>query len=196
MDEIKVETTENVEATETVNETNKAPEVDVEAIRAELNRLMEENDKLRKATTNASADASEWKKKFRATQSEAERAEAERQETIEKMKAENEELKRNQTLAEYKNEFLGIGFDGDTAGIVAQAFWDKDFGGLVTAVKEWLTAHDKALTADIFKRTPAPTGGSSASGEITAEQFNAMGYMERVQLFNDNPELYKALTGK
>lgn len=39
-----------------------------------------------------------------------------------------------------------------------------------------------------------PIGNSG--NDVTAEQFNKMGYQERLKLYNDSPELYKELTKK
>lgn len=41
----------------------------------------------------------------------------------------------------------------------------------------------------------AGTGAEQPAGSVTQEQFNAMGYAQRAELFNNNPELYRRLAG-
>lgn len=40
----------------------------------------------------------------------------------------------------------------------------------------------------------SPSGGDGMPMGVTKEQFDKMGYRERLELFNDNPELYKHLS--
>jgi hypothetical protein len=54
-------------------------------------------------------------------------------------------------------------------------------------------AHDKALKENAFKNNPTLPGGSSTKA-VTKEQFDAMGYKERLEVFNQYPDLYKEYT--
>ena len=60
------------------NETNgtdpKKPDVDTAELEAKIKALESERDKLKQSVTNASADASEWKKKYQSKLSEEEAA--------------------------------------------------------------------------------------------------------------------------
>lgn len=188
MDEQTVETTVE-KATET------KPETGLADLQAELERIKTENEKLRKANTAASADASEWKKKFRATQDEASRAEAERNETLEALEAENKQLKRTQTIAEHKAGFLSLGMNSETADRAAGATVENNFSELMETFKAFLSDHDKALRAEMVKNTPAPVSGQTAPG-VTRESFDSMNLRERMQLFNENPEAYKLFNSK
>ena len=80
MDE-KIETTVGVESAGVEKAAESAPKatekVDYEK---EFKKLQAENEKLKKAQTNAAKDASDWKAKFRATQDEATRAAEEQKE--------------------------------------------------------------------------------------------------------------------
>ena len=53
---------------------------------------------------------------------------------------------------------------------------------------------EKKIRQDILKDTPKPDGGNAGT-TITKEQFDAMGYTERLKVFNENPEIYKEYTG-
>lgn len=161
---------------------------------AELKKLREENEKLKKAQTNASKDASDWKAKFRATQDEATRAAEEQKEILEQIKAENESLKRAQNLATHKAGWLGLGFSNDLADNAAEASVSGDFNALMDIVKKFLEVHDKDIKAASIRTMPAPVSGSAQS--ITQAQFDNMSYRERLKIFEEQPELYKKFTGK
>ena len=60
--------------------------------------------------------------------------------------------------------------------------------------KLW-TAREKALRLE-FQKIPAPSAGNADGPTITAEQFHAMGYLERVEFAQKNPEEYNKLMGR
>lgn len=185
-------TVENQEAeTKSEQTTKPAEKVDYEK---EFKRLQTENEKLKKAQTEASKDASEWKAKFRNTQDEATRAAEEKQEELNRILEENKALKQQQTLATHKAGWMGLGFDETLASEAAQASVDNDFDALMGIMKKFLEAHDKELKAANIRSMPAPVSGS-AQGNVTQEQFNNMSYREREKLFTEQPELYKKLNG-
>lgn len=167
---------------------------DLAALQAELAKFKAENEKLKNAQSNASADASKYKKELAARMTEQEKAAAETRELIENLKAENEALKRSQALAEHEAGFVGAGFESETAKKAAEAFFDKDFKAFMGTLNNFITAHDKALNADAIRNTPKPGSGSTGASSITKEQFDKLGYAERTKLFNEQPDLYKELT--
>ena len=175
---------------QTGNESAAEPTLD--ELKAEIERLKGENGKLKSAQSNASADASKYKKQLQERMSEQERASAEAKELMEQLKAENAELKRNQTLAEYKAGFLGLGYSDDLAKSAAAAILDGKFSDFLTTHKQFVTDHDKALTADAIRNMARPGAGGSDTS-VTKEQFAKMNYADRVKLYNEQPELYKKL---
>lgn len=188
MDENKTTTT--TVDTETPEKKKEEPAVDYAA---EAKRLREENEKLKKAQTSASKDASEWKAKFRATQDEATRLAEEQKEILEQLRVENENLKRNQTLAEHKVGWLGIGMADEIATKAAEASVAGDFNALMDAVKAFIAAHDKEMNATAIRQMPAPVSGAPAQS-VTKEQFDNMDYDGMLEVFNKYPELYKEFT--
>ena len=163
----------------------------LEDLQSELARLKDENTKLRSAQSNASADASKYKKALQERMTEQEREANETKELIEQLKADNEQLKRNQTLAEYTSGFMGLGFDADMARKAAESV-GTDFTALTSTIRDFITAHDKALSAEALRNTPRPGVGATAPA-ITKEEFDKMGYQDRLKVFNEQPELYKEL---
>jgi hypothetical protein len=53
----------------------------------------------------------------------------------------------------------------------------------------------KAERAAALANDPKPPAGSGGDAKITKEQFGEMGYAEQLKVFNEQPELYKQLTG-
>ena len=194
MDDKTTTTVENQVVDEKVGESTTKPteKVDYEK---EFKKLQAENEKLKKAQTVASKDASEWKAKFRATQDEATQKAEEQKEEIERIMAENEALRKTQTLATHTAGWLGLGFDETLASEAAEASVGNDFDALLATLKKFIEAHDKELKAANIRNMPAPVSGSAQS-EITKEKFDNMGYRERLKVFEEQPELYKKLAGK
>ena len=195
MDE-KIETTVGVESTGVEKAAETAPKstekVDYEK---EFKKLQAENEKLKKAQTNAAKDASDWKAKFRATQDEATRVAEEQKEALEKIMAENETLRKTQTLATHKAGWLGLGFDDALAAEAAEASVNSDFDALMATMKKFIEMHDKELKAANIRNMPTPVSGSPAQS-VTKEQFDKMGYDEMVEVFTKYPDLYKEFTKK
>lgn len=197
MDEKTNVTAQNETATETTAKEEPkaaAPEKSVD-IEKEIKRLRDENEKLKKAQTNAAKDASDWKAKFRATQDEATRAAEERQDELNRILEENKMLKQAQTLATHKAGWLGLGLTEALASEAADASVNSDFDALLGVMKKFIETHDKEMKAAHIKTMPAPVSGST-QGNVTQEQFDNMSYREREKLFNESPEVYKKLVGK
>ena len=175
------------------NENGTPAEPTLEELKAKLEKLEAENGKLKNAQSNASADASRYKKQLQERMSEQEKAAAETQEMIAQLKAQNAELLRNQTLAEYTAGFLGIGYSEDLAKSAAVAIFDGKFAEFLATHKQFVVDHDKALSADAIRSMARPGAGGTEQS-VTKEQFAKMNYNERVKLYTEQPELYKELT--
>lgn len=185
--------TVTTDAQDTAQETVQT--VDTSALQAELERLKSENAKLKNAQSNASADAAKYKRALNERMSEQEREANATKELIEQLKADNEALKKAQTLAQHEAGCVGLGFDATSAKAAASAFYDHDFQAFATALKEYLTQHDKALLAESVRQTPRP-GVGAVEQTVTRDQFNQMGYQERMKLYEEQPELYKELMNR
>lgn len=173
--------------------TEGTPEVILNELKAELERLKEENSKLKNAQSNASADASKYKKQLQERMTEQERAANETKELIERLKQENAQMKRNQTLAEQTSGFMGVGFDSDLAKKAAEAHVDGDFSSMLNALRDFITQHDKNIRADELRNTPRPGVGGATAPTVTKEQFATMNYSERLKIHDEYPDLYKEL---
>lgn len=191
-----VPTTSTVAGADTIDAsiTNTPASPSLAELQAELAKLREDNEKLKKATTNASADASKYKQALKERMTEQERAANETKELIEQLKAENAQMKQNQTIAEYTNGYMSLGFDSVLAKKAAEATVNvgSDFTTLTSTIKEFITARDKAMQADALRNTPRPGIGATTPA-VSKEQFDKMSYSERLKLFNEQPEVYQNL---
>lgn len=66
----------------------------------------------------------------------------------------------------------------------------KNMVDLISAQK---AAVEKAVKAELLKSTPKPPAGGGST-TITKEQFDKMGWKERTELKQNNPELFKQLS--
>ena len=70
----------------------------------------------------------------------------------------------------------------------------KDVEALKTFIKVREDNATQKLRDDVLTGGEIPGQGNTETGEITKDKFEKMSYTERIELFNKNPELYKALT--
>jgi len=91
------------------------------------------------------SEAAEYKKKWRATQSEAEQAaqaEAERQASIEE---ELKSLRRAASVSEYEKKYLGMGYDPEMASEIASATYDGDMDTVFDLQSKFVGSKEKAI---------------------------------------------------
>lgn len=198
MPENNQETTDiSVEQTQTTNQDvtadnsevkNDSPQEDTNSLRVELAKYKRLADK------NAS-EASEWKKKYRSTQSEKEILDAEKAEQQAKRDAELADLKRFKMISEYKDSYLKNGYPIDLAQQAAEALADHDNDMLFTVERQVFESRLKAEKAEWMKSMPDANIGNGSSGSVTKEQFDAMSLQERTKIYREDPETYNRLVG-
>ena len=84
---------------------------DIDSLKAELERMKIQNEKLMAAQSNASSDAAKYKKQLQERMSEQERAAEETKELIAQLKADNERMKRESEVSARTAVYVGWGFD-------------------------------------------------------------------------------------
>lgn len=178
------------------NNENKTPDVDAQLAEtnAKLQEALAELAKQKRATDKASAEAADFKKKYRATLDENEQtklAEAEKKAADdERFKA----LERENSIYKRTEDFLDEGFSTELAKKAAIADVDGDRDTVHELRKQALETAKKAWEADFIKSRPdVNIGSGSASKGITKEQFDKMGVVERTELYNKNRAEYDRL---
>lgn len=168
---------------------------------AKVKELEAEIAKLRQSVTNASADASEWKKKFNASEdalkarmTEQERAEKERAEANAAMQTELENLRKERNIANFKAQFVSIGFDETLSQETAEAMNSGDTAKVFEGIRKFIAVHDKQMEEKAIMNNPTLPGGNSTAPVVTKEQFDAMDLSNRMKFYNEHPELYAEYT--
>lgn len=179
------------------SEVSEQKTVDTKQLEARIKALESENGKLKQSVTNASADASEWKKKYNAKLSDEDKAREEQAEATAAMQQELENLRRERNIANFTAALSAsdIGMDAETAKSVAEALNAGETDKVFDGIRKFIASHDKAMAEKAMLNNPKLPGGD-ATRTVTREQFNKMGYKERVELFNQNPDLYNELTSQ
>ena len=188
--------TENVENTETQS-VNTVSELE------KRNKALEDKiAKLMQSVTNASADASKWKKEAQASKeelqsrmTEEERAKAEQEAAYAAMQERLATLEAERNVADFKSQFVSIGFEGDLAQETAVALNTGETAKLFSGIRKFVASHDKALAEKAMLNNPKLPGGNSTK-TVTREEFDAMGYTEMVAFKAAHPDLYAEYMNK
>ncbi len=167
---------------------------DISALEAELKAVKAERDKLKQSVTNASADASEWKKKYQSKLSEEDKAKEEQDAAYAAMQEKLTALEAERDIANFTATLTGtdIGMDAETAKSVAEALHTGETDKVFSGIRKFIESHDKAMAEKAMLNNPTLPGGKSTK-TVTKEEFDRMGYREMVALKNEHPELYKEL---
>ena len=182
---------------ENSNGTNEGQEVNVADLQRRVRELESDNDKLKKAQTNASADASQWKKKYQDTLSEQERAQAQRDEDFAAIQKERDDLRLKMNTAERTAALIGIGFDEDGAKAIAPSLVglsDADAGKVIDGIRKFIATHDKQMAEKAIMNNPTLPGGDAPNRVATKAEFDAMSLSERNDFYINHPELYAEYT--
>lgn len=154
-----------------------------------------EIERLKAAVSKSNSEAAELKKQLRTKMSEDEVAKLKDAEDREKLQSDYNALLKKVTVSENKAKLLGIGYDDKLADETAEAMANGELEKVFTNQKKHMENLEKKIRADVLKETPKPAPGGDGGKGITQEQFDAMGYTERLKVFNEQPEIYKEFTG-
>lgn len=176
-----------------VENNNESKTADASELEARIKALEAENGKLKQSVTNASADASKYKKELQARMTEEEKTKAEQEAANAAMQKELELLRNERNVANNKAQLTAIGFEETLAQETAEAINSGDHAKLFDGIRKFIASHDKELSAKALMNNPVLSGGE-AKKTMTKAEFDKMGYTERVKLYNEDPELYKEMT--
>ena len=151
-------------------------------------------ERLKAAVSKANSEAAELKRQLKARMTEDEQKEAERVAHEAERDALLESLKRDKAVSERKAKYLAFGYDEKLAAETAKAFADGNMDIVDKNHALHIENVRKAERASSLAGDPKPPAGSGGGAKITKEQFNEMGYSERLKVFNEQPELFKQFT--
>jgi hypothetical protein len=154
-----------------------------------------EIERLKAAVSKSNSEAAELKKQLRTKLTEDEAAKLKDAEDREKLQSDYNALLTKVTISENKAKLLAIGYDDKLADETAEAMANGELEKVFTNQKKHMENLEKKIRADVLKETPKPAPGGAGGKGITQEQFDAMGYTERLKVFNEQPELYNEFTG-
>jgi hypothetical protein len=154
-----------------------------------------EIERLKAAVSKSNSEAAELKKQLRTKLTEDEAAKLKEAEDREKLQSDYNALLTKVTISENKAKLLAIGYDDKLADETAEAMVNGELEKVFTNQKKHMENLEKKIRADVLKETPKPAPGGAGGKGITQEQFDAMGYTERLKVFNEQPELYNEFTG-
>ncbi len=150
---------------------------------------------IQKSTFDKTAsELAEAKRQLKAKMTEDEQKEAERIAADAAIKAELDALRKETATSKNKAKFLGLGYDEKLAAETATALADGDMDKVFANQQVHIENVRKAERASSLAGDPKPPAGSGGGAKITKEQFDAMGYSERLKLHNEQPELFKQFT--
>lgn len=186
---------ENTVETKETNTESDSPTVDLKELQLKIKALESENGKLKQSVTNASADASKWKKQYQDKLSEEDKAKEQQDEANAAMQKELEDLRRERNIAKISGALVAndIGMDAETANKVAEAMNAGEIDKVLNGIRQFVITHDKSLKESAIRNNPTLPGGKT-SVAVTKEQFDQMGYREMLELKHSNPELYNEYT--
>jgi chromosome segregation ATPase len=175
----------------TETKTEQKTNVDTASLEARIKALESERDKLKQSVTNASADASEWKKKYQSKLSEEDKAREEQETANAAMQKELEDLRAERDIANYTGNLTSpdIGMDADTAKAVASAMHEGNMAMVIDGIRKFIASHDKQMAEKALLNNPTLKGGNTEK-VVTKEEFDKMGYREMVAFHNEHPDLY------
>lgn len=138
----------------------------VAELEAEKQSLEVNNASLKKATTSTSADAAEWKRKYRATLDEAERAKQEQADAFAEMQAKLATYEAEHRTNAYFAKLVDAGYDTQTAKEMAGQLPEGVPDSFFTAHKAFLETKTKEIKAQAINAQPSlPMGAPLTSAD-------------------------------
>lgn len=123
-----------------------------------------ELDKLKAQLSKANSEAADYKKQLRGKQTADEAAAAEQKAAMDKLTQENADLKRSFALSDKKAKLITMGYDEKLADSTAVAMVDGDMDTVMANQAKFNEFREKAIQAELMKKTPRPAAGSEGTG--------------------------------
>ena len=187
---IQTPETDDAVKTEAVAPTPKTDEKPTTlSIEEQMQQLMVENAKMKRAMDKAASEAADYKKKYNATLSEKEQADLAKAEREAERDAHLQELEREVSIHRFTESYLDLGYDKDSAIKAATAQVDNDVDTLFKLQKKVIDEKVLAKEQELIKDIPRAKTGVYASW--TKDQIMAIqDREERRKAMAENWELF------
>lgn len=188
----------NIQTNESTNETTKVETKTTESkdeqspatsSEDQMQKLMVENAKLKRAMERANSEAADYKKKYNATLSEKEQADMAKAEEQARRDERLAELERENSIHKFTEQYLDLGYDKESAIAAATAQVDNDVEILFKLQKKVIDEKVLAKEQELIKDIPRAKTGVYSS--MTADQIMAIpDREERHKAMIENIELF------
>lgn len=132
-----------------------------------------ELERMKAAVDKASSEAASYKKALREKQTEEEKKAAQDAEDRANMMKELESLKKDKAISTYKNSYLSLGYDEETAEANAKALHSGDFATVFANQKAFIESQKKAAATAAMDSQPELTKGEPMTGKTGGDAFTA-----------------------
>lgn len=182
-------TNDVVQATPKAETSTKADDKPTPSVQEQIEQLMVENAKLKRAFDKSASEAADYKKKYNATLSEKEQADMAKAEEQARRDERLAELERENSIHRFTEQFLDLGYDKASAIEAATAQVDGDVDALFKLQKKIIDEKVLAKEQELIKDMPRATTGRYAS--MTKDQIMAIpDREERRRAMAENWELF------
>ena len=152
---------------------------------------------LERKADKASAEAADYKKKWKESLSSQEQASVEKAEAEAEREEKFNQLLRENSINKLEKTYLGLGYLAEEAEKMAAAEFDGDLEAKTKIMREVDARKKKEFEAEFLKSRPDINAGAGGENpNISKEAFEKMGYLERVDFKHKYPETYKKFTNK
>lgn len=161
----------------------------------DMQELLNRIATLERKADKASAEAADYKKKWKESLSSQEQASIEKAEKEAEREEQFNKLLRENNINKLEKTYLGLGFLADEAEKMAVAEADGDMDAKAKIMQEVDARKQKAFEAKFLQSRPDINAGAGGENpNISKEDFEKMGYLEMVQFKAKYPETYKKFT--
>lgn len=184
------ETNDATQPEKNVTETKAEVQTTTKSVEEQLQALMVENAKMKRAFDKASSEAADYKKKYNATLSEKEQADMAKAEEQARRDERLAELERENSIHKFTEQFFDLGYDKESAIAAATAQVDGDVETLFKLQKKIIDEKVLAKEQELIKDIPRAKSGTYAS--MTKEQIMAIqDREERRRAMSENMDLFE-----
>lgn len=184
------ETNDATQPEKNVTETKTETQTTTKSVEEQLQALMVENAKMKRAFDKASSEAADYKKKYNATLSEKEQADMAKAEEQARRDERLAELERENSIHKFTEQFYDLGYDKESAIAAATAQVDGDVETLFKLQKKIIDEKVLAKEQELIKDIPRAKSGTYAS--MTKEQIMAIqDREERRRAMAENMDLFE-----